>query len=295
MKKKVILVCTTANLEVEYLINSISITHGIPAIYSYCNNKVQMGRILRVIPGKTPCFHCFAEACRDKKIPIFPEDEEIILHSPYELGLPGVGIDIAEIAVFASRIVLQTILEANKKKSKYPTIEFDNLLKVIHPVAELRPDLYPAELIRDEKCVFCGKTDIREETLRKVEKGLITGRTGSIKKGYIIEIPKELSKIITNAAEVSYEERCGIVVGYSKKNSIKITHLLEDRSTNNRSRYGVTRTIKEIWPELNTIAKDTSSDYIGEWHTHPFGSSYPSITDIIGMQSILENRENLDN
>lgn len=49
----------------ESMVNSLSLTEGIPAVYAGCWGEASVGEILYVIPGKTPCFECFARFRRD--------------------------------------------------------------------------------------------------------------------------------------------------------------------------------------------------------------------------------------
>jgi len=108
----------------------------------------------------------------------------------------------------------------------------------------------------------------------------------------IVEIPKELYHILEKTANQSKAEKCGILIGYHHKNKIVITHIIENKTAEDQSSVGVTRVMKDIWSELNLIARDFSpSDYIGEWHTHPSGLNIPSFIDILSMVSILDSQD----
>jgi len=169
LKKNLIIVNTTANLDIDYLINSFCLSYRIPAIFAYCNSKVQMGRILRILPYRTPCFHCFTEKNRENTSLTFPQDEEIAIKAPYQLGLPGVGLDISEIAINTARLILQTILECNDSNALYPKNKWNNLLKVIHPVNGIKPGLYPVEITRNPQCIYCGNIETKIEDIDKVK------------------------------------------------------------------------------------------------------------------------------
>lgn len=88
-------------------------------------------------------------------------------------------------------------------------------------------------------------------------------------------------------------ERCGVLLGYKTgKDIYTITDYIEDNSTYGRTSYGVIRTIKGIWTQLNEYARDNPpSDYLGEWHTHPDNMLEPSATDKRSMYSILEDEK----
>src|SRR2546428_3220761 len=56
----VLLAAATDSFECQSLINQLSIENGIPAIYIGCWGEATIGEILYVVPGRTPCFVCFA-------------------------------------------------------------------------------------------------------------------------------------------------------------------------------------------------------------------------------------------
>lgn len=112
------------------------------------------------------------------------------------------------------------------------------------------------------------------------------------RKKQTIFIPQSLfiqfEQIRNSQSEV---ERCGILIGTISK-SIKLTHQVEDPYPTNQSQTSVIRNIKAIWKKLNRIARDYSpADYIGEWHSHPHGSPYPSSIDSNAMKNIVRSDE----
>lgn len=50
----------------ESMINDHSLRQGIPAIYGGCWGEASVGEILYVVPGRTPCYECFAGFRRDQ-------------------------------------------------------------------------------------------------------------------------------------------------------------------------------------------------------------------------------------
>ena len=53
----------------ESLINAYSLQENIPAVYGGCWGEASVGEILYVVPGKTPCYECYAGFRRDMEIP----------------------------------------------------------------------------------------------------------------------------------------------------------------------------------------------------------------------------------
>ena len=128
-----------------------------------------MGRIFRVVPGKTPCFHCIALASQENQIMKFPYNEDVWTIAPYEQGLPGVGIDVSDIAVSTARLVLQTIFEESEDNSRYPKAETDHYILVIHETEDLKPGIYPQRVKKNSECPYCEKLDFKDVELKKVE------------------------------------------------------------------------------------------------------------------------------
>jgi molybdopterin/thiamine biosynthesis adenylyltransferase len=53
----------------ESLINAYSLQENLPAVYGGCWGEASVGEILYVVPGKTPCYECYAGFRRDVEIP----------------------------------------------------------------------------------------------------------------------------------------------------------------------------------------------------------------------------------
>ena len=50
----------------ESMINDYSLRENVPAIYGGCWGEASVGEILYVVPGRTPCYECFASFRRDQ-------------------------------------------------------------------------------------------------------------------------------------------------------------------------------------------------------------------------------------
>ncbi len=167
LKKQLIFINTTANLDVDYLVNSVSLQYEIPAIYAYCNENVQMGRIFRIIPPKSPCFHCIAVAAEKGEIPTFPTENDL-RRAPYQASLPGINIDIAEIAAHTARLTLQTIFELSSAETSYPKAISDHLFVVLHPTSTYQRGIYPLEVKKRADCPYCSNEDKKSQATERV-------------------------------------------------------------------------------------------------------------------------------
>jgi hypothetical protein len=55
-----LLIATIDSFRCQSLVNSLSLEKRIPAVYVGCWGEASVGEILYVLPGKTPCFECYA-------------------------------------------------------------------------------------------------------------------------------------------------------------------------------------------------------------------------------------------
>jgi len=64
-RKPDLLVGATDSFGCESMLNGLSLAENIPALYAGCWGEASVGEILYVIPGRTPCFECFARFRKD--------------------------------------------------------------------------------------------------------------------------------------------------------------------------------------------------------------------------------------
>lgn len=113
--KRCIVVSTCAEHRAERSLNELAIETATPVVYAAALGAAEHARIFRVLPGRTPCLECILSAQNDdpSAYPRFispaagGEDQANYL-AP---GLPGLGIDVTQIAMIAARFTLQTIAE----------------------------------------------------------------------------------------------------------------------------------------------------------------------------------------
>ncbi len=68
-----IVVAATDSFSCESSINGYSLRENIPVVYGGCWGEASVGEILYVVPGKTPCYECYAGFRRDTvEIPADP-------------------------------------------------------------------------------------------------------------------------------------------------------------------------------------------------------------------------------
>ena len=84
-------------------------------------------------------------------------------------------------------------------------------------------------------------------------------------------------------------ERCGILTGKKIENKgYFISSVIEDETPIDYGSFHVYRTTSHVYPQLlKKIERDNKIDYLGEWHTHPFGPPSASRIDITTMKNML--------
>lgn len=106
----------------------------------------------------------------------------------------------------------------------------------------------------------------------------------------ILQIPKIIYEELINKYQNSSLEQCGIFLGELNEETIKIVKYIQDNINKNKKRGSTIRYTKGIYQKYQKyINQHDSIDYIGEWHTHPNGPSYPSFLDNRAMKGLLNH------
>jgi molybdopterin/thiamine biosynthesis adenylyltransferase/ubiquitin-protein ligase len=126
---KALLICTTATTEVERIINALAISEKCPAVFASVLGQAEHGRVFRVLPGKTPCLQCILQAQADdfQRHPSF-KGQEIGVPAYRQPGIPGLGMDIDQVALIAARLALQTLAEHFVEGIEYPAAHADHFI-----------------------------------------------------------------------------------------------------------------------------------------------------------------------
>ena len=106
----------------------------------------------------------------------------------------------------------------------------------------------------------------------------------------IVQIPKKIYVDLIKINKNSSVEECGIFLGEINKDIIKIAKIVLDNMEKNKKKRSTIRYTKGIYQKYQKyINQDDSIDYIGEWHTHPNGLSFPSLLDNRAMKGLLNH------
>jgi hypothetical protein len=115
-----LLVGATDSFECQSLVNLLSLNSGTPALYVGCWGEATVGEIFYVIPGKSPCFECYAGFRR--------ESEELSIRDSRKYtdldfdqtkvpGQAGLWPNILIICGFAFQLIL-ALLGADERRSR---------------------------------------------------------------------------------------------------------------------------------------------------------------------------------
>lgn len=161
---RTLVIITAAEDAVERPLNALLVGAKVPGIYASVLGRAEHGRIFRVLPGQTPCYECIllAQHGQPARFPRL-EAAETLAPGPdayRQPGIPGLGIDIEQIALMTARLALQTISLLEPGALDYPPSPGDHLLWSHHGgwVAQgplsARWERYP----RAPGCAVCGET-----------------------------------------------------------------------------------------------------------------------------------------
>ncbi|MEX1368626.1 MAG: ThiF family adenylyltransferase, partial [Nannocystaceae bacterium] len=183
-----IVVSTCAFGPVERQLNEVLVGRGIPAIYASVLGAGHHGRIHRVIPGQTACYECvlIAQNAEPKRFPRYVVDGvDQESRVPYlQPSLPGLAIDIAQVALVAARMALQTIARTRGIDLGLADEVGDHLLWTNRGgwAFDDRPLSVRVERPpRDEGCEACGKGGAHEE-LSDAERAELSDLLGRIRR-----------------------------------------------------------------------------------------------------------------
>lgn len=111
-KERTVVLMTCAAHLAERQLNAQAVAQGVTVIYAAALGAAEHGRIFRVIPRETPCYECIlaAQNAAPTSFPRFSGDDIQGERVPYlQPGLPGLSLDITQIAMLTGRFTLQTI------------------------------------------------------------------------------------------------------------------------------------------------------------------------------------------
>jgi len=133
----------TAEENVIHSFNRLSLELCVPVIHAWISNGAWGGRVIRTIPGKTGCYHCFL-AKENAQLSSSPEGEIY----PRGCGFPtfsGASFDIYSVATQTARFAVQTLLDKE--------VDFDQIIVQNYP----QPQIKLEKIVLNTDCRLCGE------------------------------------------------------------------------------------------------------------------------------------------
>ena len=198
IEKSSVVVCATDNRQSKLLINELAVTFRKSIIFGGAFRRAYGGQVFRVIPGSSPCYHCFVLAMPDKEADMeisSQRNADSIAYSDMPVAVePGLSIDVTPIANMVSKLVIMELIKG--KESTLHMLDRDFIAPwyfwinrpepnteyaTIEPLSESADGMtilrwYGVDLEKDPACPTCGDF---EGELRK-QYGLVEGDKPSI-------------------------------------------------------------------------------------------------------------------
>jgi ThiF family len=154
-----LLVVATDSFACESLVNDYSLREGVPAVYGGCWGEASVGEILYVVPGKTPCYECYA-GFRRQAAEIPPDARKYTDPDFDGTKLPGQAGLWANILVITG-VMFQVVLGlADPESERRQLIDLDHtlfLLNVSKYDATLQPLAVTFGKVR-KGCAVCDES-----------------------------------------------------------------------------------------------------------------------------------------
>lgn len=117
-----LVIAGTDNEPSRFRINRLCWSLDIPVLYAYAFHRAFYGEAFLVIPHKTPCYSCFSSRLGH----IEPEEEQKSINyddpdlTNQERSMPGLGMDVAMIALLAAKLGLIYLLKDSPCQMPFP-------------------------------------------------------------------------------------------------------------------------------------------------------------------------------
>jgi len=114
-----LIIDTTAVHSVGHSLNELSFDLQIPVLYASVTNGAWGGEVVRVVPGKTPCWLCWLDEYYENKPPTEPESTgEVFAPGCDQPTFTGTTYDLGIVANLATSLAVETLLSPNGDYSK---------------------------------------------------------------------------------------------------------------------------------------------------------------------------------
>ena len=115
VKDSDLLIDTAGVHSVSHFLNKLSFETGVPAIFASVTNGAWGGEVVRICPGKTPCWLCYLEQYYEQKPSSAPQSSsEIFAPGCDQPTFTGTTYDLGMVANLAASMATETLLHSDK-------------------------------------------------------------------------------------------------------------------------------------------------------------------------------------
>lgn len=290
-----LVIAATGNENNDLLVNYVAVRLGITVLYVRAMRKMQVGRIIRVIPGTDACISCLcsqprsmlADIAGEPYIDIRDDDADVI----YDDGcgsatVPGAAIDTEETANLLARIAVDLLLGKQEQHNHWVWVCRGNLES---DDFRLREDLtYTAQCFKPiTGCQECGgNTNTAEDTHNTEAEDLFLIERRPWHDVVILD--DAIDTIQQESERVGELETGGILLGSITNGKLIVTNATGPGPASVHQTHYFLRDASYCQAALDRIHAESGGkiDYVGEWHKHVAFDSELSPTDRASLLAI---------
>ncbi len=115
IEKSSLVICATDNRQSKLLLNALCVTLRKTIIFGGAFRRAYGGQVFRVLPGVSPCYHCFVLVVPDKEADMeisSQRNADAIAYSDMPVAVaPGLSIDVSPIANLVSKLAVMELIK----------------------------------------------------------------------------------------------------------------------------------------------------------------------------------------
>jgi len=120
VKESDLIIDATAVHSVSHFLNDLSNELRVPALYVSVTNGAWGGEVVRVVPGKTPCWTCWNDQYYDQRPPSAPKDrDEVFAPGCDQPTFTGATHELGMVANLATSMAIDTLLGTSDFSKNY--------------------------------------------------------------------------------------------------------------------------------------------------------------------------------
>lgn len=171
-----LIIAASDSFACEAAVNSYALQADVPAVFCGCWGEASVGEVLYVVPGKTPCYQCYAGFRRDTvEVPEIPADPKKYTDPDFDAtklpGQAGLWANILIIAGLSFQIVLALL---DPESDRGALIDLEHTLLLFN-VSKFGSPLQPLAVTFGKVKKGCAVCD--ESQLAALGKNLIIDNT----------------------------------------------------------------------------------------------------------------------